>query len=137
MTQITIETTVHADPARVWEAWNEPEHITRWAFASDDWTAPHAESDLRAGGRFKTVMAAADGSEQFDFSGVYTRVAVGEAIEYDMDDGRHVSTLFSEVPGGVRIAQTFEAEEENPVDFQRAGWQAILDNFKRYAEETS
>jgi uncharacterized protein YndB with AHSA1/START domain len=136
MTEITIETTIHADPDHVWETWTKPEHITRWAFASDDWTAPHAENDVRTGGRFKTVMAAADGSQQFDFSGVYTRVADREAIEYDMDDGRHVRTRFSEVPGGVHVSQTFEAEEENPVEMQREGWQSILDNFKKYTEST-
>jgi uncharacterized protein YndB with AHSA1/START domain len=134
MTQITIETIVHADPAHVWQSFIMPEHVTRWAFASDDWIAPHAENDLREGGRFKTVMAAADGSAQFDFTGIYTRVEEGKAIEYDMDDGRHVSVRFSEVPGGVHITQTFEAESENPVEMQRAGWQAILDNFKKYAE---
>lgn len=134
MTNITIETTVHADPADVWAAWTKPEHITRWAFASDDWIAPHAGNDLRTGGRFKTVMAAADGSAEFDFAGTYTRVVEGEAIEYDMDDGRHVSATFTETPDGVHIVQTFEAEEENPVDFQRAGWQAILDNFRTYVE---
>lgn len=26
----------------------------------------------------------------------------------------------------------FDAEEENPIELQRAGWQAIPDNFKHY-----
>ena len=134
MTQITVETTVKASPARVWQSFNMPEHITHWAFADDSWIALHAEADLRTGGRFKTTMAARDGSAQFDFTGVYTLVDPMKRIEYDIDDGRHVTTLFSETPEGVHISQTFEPENENPIEMQRAGWQAILDNFKRYTE---
>jgi uncharacterized protein YndB with AHSA1/START domain len=93
-----------------------------------------AENDVRPSGRFKTVMAAKDGSGGFDFTGAYTNVQHQALIEYDMDDGRHVKAVFTETPVGVRIVQTFDPEQENDVEFQRAGWQAILDNFKRYAE---
>lgn len=134
---ITIEATIHAPVERVWEAWNGPEHIVRWAFASDDWEAPHAENDLQVGGRFKTTMAAVDGSASFDFTGAYTVVNRHARIEYDIDDGRHVAIEFCQVPGGVRVVQTFGAESENPLELQRAGWQAILDNFKQYVESES
>jgi hypothetical protein len=32
------------------------------------------------------------------------------------------------------VVETFEAESENSVELQRQGWQAILDNFKKYVE---
>ncbi|WP_343856226.1 hypothetical protein [Fulvivirga kasyanovii] len=32
------------------------------------------------------------------------------------------------------MTETFEAEGENSVEMQRDGWQAILDNFKKYTE---
>lgn len=131
---ITVQTTVRAPMARVWEYWNKPEHITGWAFASDDWEAPAADNDLRVGGTFKTTMAAKDRSESFDFTGAYTAVKEHELIEYDMDDGRHVKVEFKDAPDGVRVTETFDPEEENPEEMQRGGWQAILDNFKRYAE---
>lgn len=131
---ITVQTTVRAPMARVWEYWNKPEHITGWAFASDDWEAPAADNDLRVGGTFKTTMAAKDKSESFDFTGAYTAVKEHELIEYDMDDGRHVKVELKDTPDGVRVTETFDPEEENPEEMQRGGWQAILDNFKRYAE---
>ena len=131
---VTVQTTVNAPMARVWECWNAPEHISGWAFASEGWEASAAENDLRVGGRFKTVMAAKDKSADFDFTGIYTAVREHERIEYDMDDGRHVKVGFQDTPEGVTLTETFEPEDENPEEVQRSGWQAILDNFKRYVE---
>lgn len=132
---ITVETVVNAPVERVWECWTAPEHITKWAFAQDDWEAPHAENDVRTGGKFLTRMAAKDKSAAFDFTGVYTDVKKHERIAYDMSDGRHVDILFEKTPGGVRVSETFDPESENSAEVQRAGWQAILDNFKAYAEK--
>lgn len=131
---ITIETIVRAPIATVWDCWTKPEHITHWAFASADWEAPEAENDVRTGGTFKTVMAAKDGSARFDFVGIYTDVKMHEMIAYDIADGRHVTVAFSETADGVRITETFDPENENAPERQRAGWQAILENFKKYAE---
>jgi uncharacterized protein YndB with AHSA1/START domain len=131
---ITVRTSVNAPIEKVWECWNKPEHIKRWAFASDDWEAPAAENDVQVGGKFKTVMAAKDKSASFDFAGTYTAVKEHELIEYDMDDGRHVKVVFEETPEGVRVTETFDPENENPEEVQRNGWQAILENFKKYVE---
>ncbi|MBB2144404.1 polyketide cyclase [Pedobacter sp. LMG 31464] len=133
-TAITVESVVNAPVARVWEFWEKPEHITKWANASDDWHAPYADNDLRTGGKFKTTMAAKDGSFSFDFEGVYTDVVVHSLIEYTMADGRKVSVTFKSVGDTTEIVETFEPEEINSLEMQRGGWQAILDNFKRYAE---
>lgn len=134
-TSITIETVINAPIAKVWEYWNQPNHIEKWAFASDDWEAYGAKNDLRVGGTFKTTMAAKDKSYSFNFEGTYTVVNVNERIEYDMDDMRHVKTEFSETPEGTKVVQTFDAEQENSVEMQREGWQAILNNFKKYVEQ--
>lgn len=133
-TPITVETIVNAPIEKVWDYWNQPEQITQWAFASDDWEAPHAENDIRTGGKFKTTMAAKDKSESFDFTGIYTAVNEHELIEYDMDDGRHVKVAFLQVPEGVKVTETFDPENENSEELQRSGWQAILDNFKKHVE---
>ena len=132
---ITVQVTVNAPVAKAWEYWNKPEHITGWAFASDDWEAPAAENDLRVGGTFKTVMSAKDKSEGFDFTGTYTQVSEHELIEYTLDDGRRVAVRFESADGGrTTISETFEPEDENPEELQRSGWHAILDNFKDYVE---
>jgi uncharacterized protein YndB with AHSA1/START domain len=135
MRRITAQVVVNAPITRVWECWTKPEHIIQWAFASDDWEAPTAENDLRIDGKFKTVMAAKDGSSSFDFIGTYSVIKKHERIEYDMDDRRHVTVIFGETPEDVRVTETFDPESENPEEMQRAGWQAILENFKKYVEK--
>lgn len=131
---ITIQSDISADINKVWSYWTEPQHITHWAFASDDWEAPFAENDLKVGGKFTTRMSAKDKSAGFDFNGVYTDIKEHELIEYDMEDGRKVSINFLQIPDGVRVIETFDMEHENSEELQRTGWQAILDNFKKYVE---
>ncbi|KIO77378.1 polyketide cyclase [Pedobacter lusitanus] len=133
-TSVTIETTVNAPIEKVWESWNKPEHITKWSHASDDWHTTYADNDLRKDGKFKTTMAAKDGSLSFDFEGVYTSVIEQELIAYTMGDGRKVKISFVSNGDGTQVIETFDPESTNPVEMQRGGWQAILDNFKKYTE---
>ncbi|HSI20815.1 MAG TPA: SRPBCC domain-containing protein [Verrucomicrobiae bacterium] len=131
---ITVRVSIQAPIGKVWEYWNAPEHITQWAFASDDWECPAAENDLREGGKGKTTMAAKDGSFSFDLVVTYTAVREPELIEYDMENGRHVKIEFHQTDGGVEVVETFDPEQENSEERQREGWQAILDNFKKHVE---
>ena len=131
---ITIKTTIKASIEKVWEFWSSPEHITKWSFASPDWHTPYAENDLREGGKFKSTMAAKDGSMSFDFGGEYTLVEKYKAIEYVLEDGRKVEISFTETPNGLEVIESFDPETQNPEEMQRDGWQAILDNFKSYVE---
>jgi uncharacterized protein YndB with AHSA1/START domain len=134
--KITIKSSVQAPVAKVWEYWTAPNHITKWNAASDDWHTPFAENDLRVGGNFLSRMEAKDGSFGFDFGGTYDQVKINEVIAYSMEDGRTVSITFNGQGNETEIVETFDAESENPIDMQRQGWQAILDNFKRYVEGT-
>ena len=133
-TSVTVETVIAAPIEKAWACWTEPEHITHWNFASDDWYAPSATNDLQVGGRFSYRMEARDGSAGFDFSGTYTAVEERQQIEYLMDgeDARKASVEFAVHPDGCRVIETFETEETNPIELQRLGWQAILDNFKKH-----
>ncbi|MFZ1302140.1 MAG: SRPBCC domain-containing protein [Candidatus Microsaccharimonas sp.] len=134
MDPITVQIVVEAPLEDVWEYWTSPSHITHWAFASDDWEAVDPINNLYVGGTFKTTMQAKDGSQGFDFTGTYTAVEPPFLLAYDLDDGRHVRVEFDEVPEGVQIIQTFDPEDENPPEFQKSGWQAFLENFKKHAE---
>lgn len=133
-TVITVEATVHAPVATVWESWTNPAHITKWNNASDDWHTPWAKNDLRVGGSFSSRMEAKDGSFGFEFGGVYDAVTTNELIAYTMADGRKVMVEFSAEGDATKVVERFDAENENPVDMQQMGWQAILDNFKKYTE---
>ncbi|MHA6347400.1 SRPBCC family protein [Roseivivax sp. CAU 1761] len=131
--QITVETLVKAPPEEVWRAWTTPEDICAWNAASPDWHTPRAEIDLRAGGRFCSRMEARDGSAGFDFEGVFEHVEPQRRIESRMD-GRRLVVEFLPEAEGTRVRETFDADEVYPPEAQRAGWQAILDNFARHVE---
>lgn len=133
--KIKIETIVKKPIDQVWEKWTLPQHIMEWNNASEDWYTPSAENDLTVGGHFNYKMAARDGSYSFDFSCIYDNIVFGKKIAYTLGDGRKVVIEFTELDEGVKVMETFDAEETNAIEMQRAGWQAILDNFKRYAEK--
>jgi len=134
VTKVTVESTINAPVEKVWKYWSAPEHITKWCSASEDWHVPKAENDLTTGGKFSTRMEAKDGSFGFDFGGVYDEVKTNELIEYTLGDGRKVIVQFTSNGNETKVVETFDAENEHPVDFQKSGWQAILDNFKKYTE---
>ena len=136
-TVITVETTVNAPVQKVWDYWTKPEHITQWSFASPEWHTPRAENDLRPGGKFSSRMEAKDGSMGFDFGGVYDAVKNLEYIEYTLGDDRKVKVYFTANGNSTKVVESFEAEDQNPIEMQKGGWQAIMDNFKKYTESTS
>ena len=119
---------------KVWEFWSKPEHITKWNNASDDWHTPRAENDLRVGGKFSARMEAKDGSFGFDFGGVYDAVRENEYIEYTLGDDRKVKVNFIPQGNKTKVVESFDAESTHSVEMQKGGWQAILDNFKKYTE---
>jgi uncharacterized protein YndB with AHSA1/START domain len=131
--RITVETHVKAPVARVWSAYTTPDDIKQWNTASDDWHTTQSSVDLREGGAFSSRMEARDGSFGFDFAGTYTRIKPNELIEYSFGD-RTGAVEFVTVPDGVQVRVTFDAETQNPVEQQRQGWQAILNNFARHVE---
>lgn len=135
-TKITIDSTINANSEKVWDYWTEPDHITKWNFASDDWRCPSAENDMTIGGTYKARMEAKDGSFGFDFEAIYDEIIEHKKIVYTIADGRKVTTTFEKLDGLTKVTTTFEAESENPIEMQHDGWQAILDNFKRYVENT-
>jgi uncharacterized protein YndB with AHSA1/START domain len=130
----SVETTINAPLDEVWRCWLTPEDIVQWNNASDQWYKPKAENDLTVGGKFVYKMEARDGSFSFDFSGTYEKIEEKKLLEYVLTDGRRVSVAFEESVGTTTVTETFEPEAENTLETQKAGWQSILDNFKKYVE---
>ncbi len=132
---ITVYTSVESPLEKVWDCFTQPEHIVNWNFASDDWCCPKMENDLRVGGKFSSTMASKDETTSFDFEGTYQEVEKHKKIVSSMADGRKVTVRFNELEGKVILTENFDPEHTNPLDMQRSGWQAILDNFKKYTEQ--
>jgi uncharacterized protein YndB with AHSA1/START domain len=134
-TRVTVQAVIQAPVEKVWRYWSEPEHITKWNQATDTWHSPRSENDLRVGGKFLTRMEAKDGSMGFDFGGVYDVVKQHEQISYTLGDGRKVDITFVNQGNETKVVEIFDAESTHSIEMQQAGWQAIMDNFKRYTEE--
>ena len=132
--KITVQATIAADRKKVWDYYTNPTHITQWNFADPSWHCPKAENDLRIGGKYFARMEAKDGSFGFDFETIYCELVIGESFTYEMMDGRQASVTFNEKADQTEVKVTFDAETENSIERQRFGWQAILDNFKKYTE---
>lgn len=135
--KITIHSTIYAPVERVWQAYTTPADIMEWNAASDEWCCPSAETDLRIGGTHKARMEARDGSMGFDFEAIYEEVEPDKALTMAMTDGRRARTTFEADKSGTKVTTVFDAENDNPVDMQRDGWQSILDNFKAHVENQS
>jgi uncharacterized protein YndB with AHSA1/START domain len=132
---ITVQAVINAPVEQVWKLYTEPEHVMKWNNASNDWHTPRAENDLKVGGKFLYRMEAKDGSSGFDFDGTYKQVIANELIVYSISDGRKVEVTFTKDDNArTKMDTTFEAESINPIEMQRDGWQAILNNFKIYVE---
>jgi uncharacterized protein YndB with AHSA1/START domain len=132
---ITVQAVIKAPVEQVWKLYTEPEHVMKWNNASNDWHTPRAENDLKVGGKFLYRMEAKDGSSGFDFDGTYEQVKTNESIVYSISDGRKVEVIFTKDDNArTKLATTFEAESTNSFEMQRDGWQAILNNFKKYVE---
>jgi len=132
---ITIRTTIKASREVVWKYLTEPAHVVNWNHASDDWHTTRAENDLQVGGKFNYRMEAKDGSFGFDFEGVYEQIIKEQLIRYSLADNRKVSIELSGLGDVTVVTEIFDAENENPLEMQQAGWQAILDNLKQYTEK--
>jgi uncharacterized protein YndB with AHSA1/START domain len=134
MEMITVEAIIEAPINKVWDLWTRPENVQHWNFASPDWHCPKATSDFKVGGEFHYIMAAKDGSVDFDFCGTFTKILDQSFIEIFLEDGRELNIQFESEGEHTRIIETFEPEEVNSMELQKQGWQSILNQFKFYAE---
>jgi uncharacterized protein YndB with AHSA1/START domain len=132
MKLITVSATIDKPVDMVWEYWTNAHHVTRWNFASPDWHCPSAETNFVEGGEFHYLMAAKDGSFEFDFWGTFQKIEPQKSIEIVLGDQRKMIVLFEKNAEGTKLTEQFEPEQENAEELQQAGWQAILDNFKEY-----
>jgi len=133
--RITVQVNIEAPVGQVWQFWTSPESISQWNNASDDWHTPYVDNNVKVGATFLWRMEAKDGSFGFDFGGTYEVVKPNEQIQYVLGDERKVKIDFHSTGSITKVAETFEAENENSLELQQAGWQAILDNFRKYVEK--
>ncbi|SHJ93581.1 SRPBCC family protein [Epilithonimonas mollis] len=135
MKKLTVSSEINKPIHKVWNYFNTPAHITKWNFAHESWECPAAKNDLTAGGKLEVRMQAKDGSFGFDLVGIYDEIKENQLIRYHLEDGREVEVIFESLSDNqTKLTENFDPENQNPLEFQKDGWQAILDNFKKYSE---
>ena len=131
--KITVQATVNADIKKEWDYYTNPAHIVHWNFADPSWHCPAAENDMKVGGTYKARMEAKDRSFGFDFEAIYSEIIDGKEFTYEFG-GRTANVKIAGVDNQSEITVVFDPENENPIEMQKGGWQAILNNFKTYTE---
>ena len=130
---ITVTATINANAKKVWNYYTNPEHIVNWNFADPSWQCPKASNDMTIGGKYFARMEAKDGSFGFDFEAIYEEIKMGQSFTYSFGD-RRVTVEFKTLENQTEIIVVFDPENENPLEMQKEGWQAILNSFKNYTE---
>ncbi len=131
--KITVTATINADVKKTWDYYINPAHIVNWNFADPSWHCPRASNDMSVGGTYIARMEAKDGSFGFDFEAVYSDIQEGKEFTYAFG-GREATVKFDGDENTTEVIVTFDPEDENPIEMQQGGWQAILNNFKKYTE---
>jgi uncharacterized protein YndB with AHSA1/START domain len=135
MEKITVLAQINSPIAQVWEKWTNPAHVIHWNFAHESWHCPKATANLQVGGEFHYLMAAKDGSFEFDFWGTFQAIEKEKYLKIVIGDGREMEVYFQQSINGTEVREVFDPENQNPPEMQQQGWQAILNQFKRYVEQ--
>lgn len=146
--QVRINRFFRAPRERVFAAWTDAEQMKRW-MGPPNFTCPEAESDLRAGGRYRVVMRGTppprDGEAPQEITstvtGEYLEVRPPELVRYSWNptwspgEESIVTLRLHEENGGTRLELLHEnfatAESANG---HNIGWNGVLDKFAAYVE---
>ncbi len=136
----TIRQTIKAPPERVFMAWTDPEHISRWFVPVDGWTAPVnlISVDARPGGTWRVSMVD-DGGGTYPAVFHYREFAEPNRIVFTTgapdqdpnDPAIQVATVTIEPRDG-GSEMTYKGMTSDPDQSEVAGWKVM---FERMAEQ--
>ncbi len=78
--ELTLTRLIDVPRAKLWRCWTEPELLKKW-FTPPPFTVPHAEMDVRAGGRSRITMRGPDGKDMA-IPGTYLEVVKNEKLVF-------------------------------------------------------
>ena len=71
---------------------------------------------------------------EVELEGTYKEVEPESHVVYTLGNDTEVNVRFSDAGDKTQVTVRFEPSEKEDRDHQRSNWQAILDNFRKYAE---
>jgi uncharacterized protein YndB with AHSA1/START domain len=134
---LVLKRRLKAPPSQVFQAWTQPEKMTRWWGVTPHQNKPIAETDLRVGGRFRVQFWGQDG-EHHSVNGVYhefepdRRLVFSWAWQSTPERESQVTVDFKPDGDGTILTLTHEQFVSEKVrDDHRGGWSYALDNLER------
>ena len=136
---LIVERVFRAPPEKVFQAWTDPEILTKW-WGPAGATIPECDLDARPGGTWRTVMDNPNG-ESYTVSGVFRELAPPDRLVmtwgWQQEDGSRgheteIVVTFEDVPEGTRlrlVQSVFENVEQR--DMHGMGWRSSFDDLDR------
>lgn len=134
MTELTVNTSrlINAPIEAVFNAWMNPDLLSRFMIPGEGMSVSKAEADGRQGGRFTIVMAA--GEQEIPHGGTYLEVVPHSRLVFTWEspfsvEGSTVTLNLSTVENGATRLQLIHEKftDQQSRDNHDGGWQAILD----------
>ena len=137
---LRIERLVAGTPESVFEAWTNPDILTKW-WGPDGVTIPQHELDVRPGGKWSTTMHSAEMGNR-TVSGEYRTIDPPRRLVFTWawhNDGERseneteVAVDFAPVEGGTRLTlvqQRFHSIEAR--DNHHKGWESSVNGLAKY-----
>lgn len=142
---LVLDRTIEAPRERVFEAFTQPEHLSRWWAAREGYLTPIAEVDLRIGGSYRLGMQDPEQEHPFVVGGVFKEVAHPEKLVFTWtwETAPHdshwtppetlVTVEFVDLGGSTKIILTHQGfNDENMRDEHSRGWGGCFDSFTKY-----
>lgn len=132
---IRMERRVESTPARVFEAWTQPEQVAAWWDPAGERLVV-CEIDLRPGGAFSFASRS---HRDMPFAGIYREIVAPERLVFDAM-GATGRVLLEEAAGGTHMAVEITCQSTEHLDqFMKMGvhegTSRTLDNLVGYARE--
>ena len=139
--ELVITRTLRAPRNLVWNAWADPKQMVKW-MGPKQHPASHYENDLRPGGKWRSCLAAVDGSEELWVGGVYQELIEPERMVFtfawDGDDGKPENemlitiTLAEEGPSTKLTLHQVRFNSVEQRDRHSEGWNGCLDRLEEF-----
>lgn len=127
-TTIRLERTFDVHPARVWEAWTQPDLMDRWLCPNPDLRVS-SHADAREGGAFRVNMGG-----EYIVVGTYTRLEEPAVLESTWQWEHETLTTLLHVelaPGDdgdtLLVLQHSDFTDADDAEGTRQGWELSLD----------
>ena len=135
---LVIERTYDAPAEAVWQAWTDPQALTKWFGPEETQSVLEVEVDVRVGGRYHIAFVTDDG-ERHDVGGVYREVQFPRLLSFtwawrSTPERESLVTVLIEPDGDGSLLTLIHEQffDEAARDRHQFGWNGSLDKLETY-----